>query len=105
MSRTFLEGKGVIIDLMKTGTLLYAFHPSFQVKHPDNFRAVGFAASLIAPEKLSLLARSPQQQAGDLLHGQACVLQRCALQVCYIPPAPGILWSPSFCSGCRSLVA
>lgn len=62
ISRTFLEGKKVIIDSMKTGTLTYAFHSSFQVRHPDNFCALGFAVSLIAPAKLSL-----QQRAGDLL--------------------------------------
>lgn len=67
ISRTFLEGNEVIIDSMKTGTLTCVFHPSFQVRHPDNFCALGFAVSLIATAKLSLSARSPQQRAGDLL--------------------------------------
>lgn len=31
ISRTFFNEKLVIINLMKTGTLTYAFHPSFQV--------------------------------------------------------------------------
>lgn len=57
----------MITDSVKTGTLTYAFHPSFQVQHPDSFCALGFAVSLLAPAKLSLPARSPQQQAGVLL--------------------------------------
>jgi len=43
----------VVSDLVKTGTLIDASPPSFQVQHPNIFCPLGFAVCVTAPEQLS----------------------------------------------------